>query len=152
MGAGPSGLTAAYDLRKMGYSVTLFESKNELGGLLTHGFPSYRLPRQVVEKDLSVIEKMGIEIKLNTQVGKDISPETLNQSYDAIFIAGGDSRSRIYPPAFKGLKKDTKRNDQVNPISLETDVKGVFAGGDMVTGPGTIVESMAHGKEGSDFD
>ena len=46
-----------------------------MGGLLTHGFPSYRLPRQVIEKDLSVIEKMGIEIRLNTEVGKDISPE-----------------------------------------------------------------------------
>lgn len=147
VGAGPSGLTAAYDLRRMGYSITLFESKNELGGLLTHGFPSYRLPRQVVEKDLAVIDKMGIEVKCNAQVGKDISPETLSQSYDAIFIAGGITGGGSILRAFKGLKKTRRGTIQVNPISLQTDVKGIFAGGDMVTGPGTIVESMAQGRK-----
>jgi heterodisulfide reductase subunit A-like polyferredoxin len=147
VGAGPSGLTAAYDLRKMGYLVTLFESKNELGGLLTHGFPSYRLPRQVVEKDLSVIDKMGVEVKCNTQVGKDISLETLTQSYDAIFIAGGITGVESITRALKGLKKTRRGTIQVNPISLETGVKGIFAGGDMATGPGTIVESMAHGRK-----
>jgi len=147
VGGGPSGLTAAYDLRKMGYRVTLFESKNELGGLLTHGFPSYRLPREVVEKDLAVIDKMGIEVKCNTQVGKDVSPETLSQSYDAIFIAGGIAGTESTLQAFKGLKRTRRGTIQVNPVSLETDVKGVFAGGDMVTGPGTIIESMAHGRK-----
>jgi len=147
VGGGPSGLTAAYDLRKMGYRITLFESKNELGGLLTHGFPSYRLPREVVEKDLAVIDKMGIEVKCNTQVGKDVSPETLSQSYDAIFIAGGITGVESIKRALKGLKKTRRGTIQVNPISLETGMKGIFAGGDMVTGPGTIVESMAHGRK-----
>jgi heterodisulfide reductase subunit A-like polyferredoxin len=147
VGGGPSGLTAAYDLRKTGYGVTLFESKGELGGLLTHGFPSYRLPRQVVEKDLSVIDKMGIEVKHNTQVGKDVSSETLAQSYDAIFIAGGIGGAEPILRAFKGLKKTRKGTIQVNPVSLETSLKGIFAGGDMVTGPGTIIESMAHGRK-----
>jgi heterodisulfide reductase subunit A-like polyferredoxin len=147
VGGGPSGLTAAYDLRKMGYRITLFESKNGLGGLLTHGFPSYRLPGEVVEKDLAVIDKMGIEVKCNTQVGKDVSPETLSQSYDAIFIAGGFTGAESILRAFKGLKRTRRGTIQVNPISLETGVKGVFAGGDMVTGPGTIIESMAHGRK-----
>jgi heterodisulfide reductase subunit A-like polyferredoxin len=147
VGGGPSGLTAAYDLRKMGYRITLFESKNGLGGCLTHGFPSYRLPGEVVEKDLAVIDKMGIEVKCNTQVGKDVSPETLSQSYDAIFIAGGFTGAESILRAFKGLKRTRRGTIQVNPISLETGVKGVFAGGDMVTGPGTIIESMAHGRK-----
>jgi heterodisulfide reductase subunit A-like polyferredoxin len=147
IGGGPSGLVAAYDLRKMGYQVTLFESKNELGGLLTHGFPSYRLPRQVVEKDLAVIDKMGIEVKCNTQVGKDISLETLTQSYDAIFIAAGITGVEPLTRALKGLKRTRRGTIQVNPVTLETDVKGIFAGGDMVTGPGTIVEAMAHGRK-----
>ncbi len=147
VGGGPSGLTAAYDLRKMGYRITLFESKKELGGLLTHGFPSYRLPRKVVEKDLAVITKMGIEVKCNTQVGKDVSPETLSQSYDAIFIAGGITGAESILHAFRGLKRTRRGVIQVNPISLETGVKGIFAGGDMVTGPGTIIESMAQGRK-----
>jgi heterodisulfide reductase subunit A-like polyferredoxin len=147
VGAGPSGLTAAYDLRRIGYLVTLYESKNELGGLLTHGFPSYRLPRQVVEKDLAVIDKMGIEVKCNTQVGRDVSLETLTQSYDAIFIAAGITAVESMTRALKGLKKTRRGTIQVNPTSLETDVKGIFAGGDMATGPGTIVEAMAHGRK-----
>jgi heterodisulfide reductase subunit A-like polyferredoxin len=147
VGGGPSGLTAAYDLRKMGYGITLFESKSELGGLLTHGFPSYRLPREVVQKDLAIIDKMGIEVKCNTQVGKDVSAETLTQSYDAIFIAPGTTGTESVLRAFKDLNRTRRRTIQVNPISLETGVRGIFAGGDAVTGPGTIVESMAHGRK-----
>jgi heterodisulfide reductase subunit A-like polyferredoxin len=147
IGSGPSGLTAAYDLRRKGYRVTIFESRNEMGGLLTHGFPSYRLPRQVIDKDLSTIPGMGIEIRFNTQVGKDVSPETLCQSFDSIFIASGAAGAESITGAFKGLKKTRKGTIQINPITLETDLKGVFAGGDAVTGPGTIVESMAHGRK-----
>jgi heterodisulfide reductase subunit A-like polyferredoxin len=147
VGGGPSGLTAAYDLRKMGYGVTLFESKSELGGLLTHGFPSYRLPRQVIEKDLSIIQKMGIEIRLSTEVGKDVSPETLLQSFDAIFVGVGMAGTESMAHLFKGMKRTRKASIQVNPVSLETSLKGVFAGGDSVTGPGTIIESMAHGRK-----
>ena len=147
IGSGPSGLTAAFDLRKMGYRVTLFESKNEMGGLLTHGFPSYRLPRQMIEKDLSVIKKMGIEIRLNAEVGKDISPETLFQSFDTIYIATGMAGAESMVRIFKGLKRTRRGTIQVDPVSLHTDLKGVFAGGDLVTGPGTIVESMAHGRK-----
>ena len=147
IGGGPSGLVAAYDLRKMGYSVTIFESRNELGGLLTHGFPSYRLPRQVIDKDLSVINKMGIEVRLNTEVGKDIPAETLLQSFDAIFMSVGVASTVSMTRIFKGLKRTRKGWIQVNPISLESSLKGIFAGGDAVRGPSTIIDSMAHGRK-----
>ncbi len=149
VGAGPSGLTAAFDLRRMGYPVTLFESRSELGGLLTHGFPSYRLPVEVVKKDLSVIEKMGIEIRLNTEVGKDISFEEIQKTYDAIFLAVGSTGVGPISEVFRGLKRSRRGMIQVDPLTLETNVKGVFAGGDGVTGPGTIVESMAQGRKGA---
>ncbi|MDP2970215.1 MAG: FAD-dependent oxidoreductase, partial [Deltaproteobacteria bacterium] len=148
-GAGPSGLTAAFDLRRMGYPVTLFESRSKLGGLLTHGFPSYRLPVEVVKKDLSVIEKMGIEICLNTEVGKDISFEEIQKTYDAIFLAVGSTGAGPISEVFRGLKRSRRGMIQVDPLTLETNVKGVFAGGDGVTGPGTIVESMAQGRKGA---
>jgi len=174
VGSGPSGLTAAYDLRQKGYRVTLFESRSEMGGLLTHGFPSYRLPRQVIEKDLAVIEKMGIEVRLKIEVGKDISPETLLQSFDAIYIATGSSGAASISGAFRGLKMtppplpspsrgevgiDSYRGEggglemtrrgtiRVDPVTLETGLKGVFAGGDLVTGPGTMIDSMAQGRK-----
>jgi len=147
VGAGPAGLTAAFDLRNRGYQVTLFESRAEMGGLLVHGFPSYRLPRTIVERDLSVIQKMGIDVRLNTEVGKDISPETLSQEYHAIFVAAGKWGVGAVARAFKDLKTTRRGTIQVNPVTLETGVKGVFAGGDLVTGPGTIVESMAQGRK-----
>jgi heterodisulfide reductase subunit A-like polyferredoxin len=149
IGGGPAGLTAAFDLKKMGYRVTLFESRNELGGLLTHGFPSYRLPREVIEKDLSVIQKMGVDVRLNTEVGKDISSDALYQSFDAIFIATGPSSAESMTESLKGLKRTRRGTIRVDPLSLETGLKGVFAGGDLITGPGTIVESMAHGRRGA---
>ena len=147
IGSGPSSLTAAYDLRKMGYGVTIFESRNQMGGLLTHGFPSYRLPRQVIEKDLSIIAKMGIEVRLNTEVGKEVSPETVLQSFDAIYIGVGIAGAERMTHVFKGLKRTRRGTIQADSITLETGLKGVFAGGDGVTGPNTIVESMAHGRK-----
>ena len=96
IGSGPAGLVAAHDLRRMGYAVTVFEAKDKMGGLLTDGFPSYRLPRKVVEKDLSIIEKMGIEVHLNTRVGK-VSTEALLHGFDAVFLATGHCRSRTDP-------------------------------------------------------
>jgi len=147
VGSGPSGLTAAYDLGQKGYRVTLFESRSEMGGLLTHGFPSYRLPRQVIEKDLAVIEKMGIEVRLKTEVGKDIPPETLLQSFDAIYLAVGMTGAESMTRLFKGLKRTRRGTVQADPITLETGLKGVFAGGDLVTGPGTMIDSMAQGRK-----
>jgi heterodisulfide reductase subunit A-like polyferredoxin len=147
IGSGPSGLTAAYDLRQKGYGVTLFESRSEMGGLLTHGFPSYRLPRQVIEKDLAVIKKMGIEVRLKTEVGKDISPETLLQSFDAIYLAVGMAGAESMTRLFKGLKRTRRGTVHADPVTLETGLKGVFAGGDLVTGPGTMIDSMAQGRK-----
>ncbi len=147
IGSGPTGLTAAYDLRKLGYHVTLFESRPQWGGLLTHGFPSYRLPRKVIEKDLSIIHRMGIEIRFNTEVGKDISPEALHESFHAILIAVGVAGAERVTHVFEGLKKTREGTVYANPISLETNLKGVFAGGDVVTGPGTIIECMAQGRK-----
>jgi heterodisulfide reductase subunit A-like polyferredoxin len=149
VGGGPAGLTAAFDLRRMGYSVTLFESQDELGGLLTHGFPSYRLPREVVKKDLAVIEKMGVEVRLHTEVGKNVSFEEIQKTYDAIFLAVGSTGAGPISNAFKGLRKNRRGMIQVDPLTLETNLKHVFAGGDGVTGPGTIIESMAQGRKGA---
>ncbi len=149
IGGGPAGLTAAFDLRRMGYRVTLFESRKELGGLLTHGFPAYRLPREVIKKDLSVIEKMGIETRLEIEVGKDIPFETLQSSYEAIFLAVGSAGAEPMAKAIKGLRRNRRGMIQADPITLQTHLKGIFAGGDSVSGPGTIVQSMALGRKGA---
>ena len=146
VGSGPSGLTAAHDLRKMGYSVSLFESRAEMGGLLIHGFPSYRLPRKVVEKDLAVLPQMGIEVRLDTEVGKEISWEEILKSFDAVFIGVGVSGVVSTARALSGLKISRRGTVQVDPVTFETSLKGLFAGGDAVAGPGTMIESMAQGR------
>jgi heterodisulfide reductase subunit A-like polyferredoxin len=90
IGSGPAGLTAAYDLRKMGYKPTIFEALPVAGGMLRVGIPDYRLPKDILKKEISILEDLGIEIKLNTPLGENLTIEDLkNNGYEAIFIAVG---------------------------------------------------------------
>ncbi|NQS88393.1 FAD-dependent oxidoreductase, partial [Patescibacteria group bacterium] len=90
IGSGPAGLTAAYDLRKMGYKVTIFEALPVAGGMLAVGIPNYRLPEDILRKEIGILEQLGIEIRLNTPIGENLTIEGLkNDGYEAIFIAGG---------------------------------------------------------------
>ena len=73
VGGGPSGMACAIDLRKAGYGVTIFEAQDKLGGMLYWGIPAYRLPKDVLERETSIIERLGVEVRYNTRVGKDIS-------------------------------------------------------------------------------
>jgi len=90
IGSGPAGLTAAYNLRKIGYKVTIFEALPVAGGMLAVGIPDYRLPKDILRKEISILEDFGIEIKLNTPLGEDLTIEDIkNNGYEAIFIAVG---------------------------------------------------------------
>lgn len=94
IGSGPSGLAAAYELAKLGYKATIFESQPVIGGMLASAIPKYRLPRDILQRDIDNIVRMGVEIKKNTAVGKDISFDELRKEYDAVFIGPGLSKSR----------------------------------------------------------
>ncbi|RLB10583.1 MAG: hypothetical protein DRG27_02730 [Deltaproteobacteria bacterium] len=90
IGAGPAGLTCAYDLARLGYeNITIFEALPVPGGYLWVGIPEYRLPKKILKREVELIQKMGIEIKYNTRIGKDISFEELRKNYDAVFIGAG---------------------------------------------------------------
>ncbi len=89
VGGGPSGLTAAAFLLKNGYSVTLYEKYNYLGGLLVHGIPDFRLPKKIVEQTIQKIIDLGLQIKYNQELGKNLSLEQLEEKYDAIYLAFG---------------------------------------------------------------
>jgi NADPH-dependent glutamate synthase beta subunit-like oxidoreductase/2,4-dienoyl-CoA reductase-like NADH-dependent reductase (Old Yellow Enzyme family) len=95
IGAGPAGLTAAYNLARQGYSVTVFEAASVAGGMLTGAIPEYRLPRDVVRTEIENIQRSGVEIRLNSPVGKDgLTLENLrSQDFNAIFIAVGAHKS-----------------------------------------------------------
>lgn len=91
IGSGPAGLTAAYYLRKLcGHSVTVFESLPQAGGMLRVGIPSYRLPRQILDREIAAIEATGVEIRLNSR--QDSLEELLGQGYKAVFVATGTHR------------------------------------------------------------
>ena len=90
IGAGPAGLAAAYFLRRDGYPVTIFEKEKKPGGMLMNGIPSYRLEKNIIEAEIDVIKEMGVEIKCNVEVGKDVTFESLRkEGYKAFFIAVG---------------------------------------------------------------
>ena len=89
VGGGPSGLTAAAFLLKNGYSVTLYEKYDYLGGLLVHGIPEFRLPKKIVKQTVQKIIDLGLQVKYNQELGKNISLEQLEEKYDAIFLAFG---------------------------------------------------------------
>jgi len=94
VGAGPSGLTAARDLALRGYKVTVFEELNFAGGMLRWGIPAYRLPRNILEGEIDDIKALGVEIKLNTRVGRDISFTQLEKDFDYIYLAVGAHKSQ----------------------------------------------------------
>jgi NADPH-dependent glutamate synthase beta subunit-like oxidoreductase/Fe-S oxidoreductase len=93
VGGGPAGLMAAYELRRFGYGVTLFEAEPYLGGALGLYIPPYRLPRAVLERELSVVEKLRAEIKLRTRLGRDVHLEDLRRDFAAVFLALGAHKS-----------------------------------------------------------
>ncbi len=89
VGAGPAGLTAAYFLRRLGHEVTVYEAMAEPGGMLRYGIPSYRLPREELQRDIERITDMGVKIVCGSAVGKKLSISRLRKDYDAVFVGSG---------------------------------------------------------------
>jgi indolepyruvate ferredoxin oxidoreductase alpha subunit len=89
VGGGPAGVMAAHDLRRAGYRVTIVEALPKLGGMMAVGIPEFRLPRAVLEREMDIMKKLGVEVKLNTRVGRDVKLAGLQKDYDAVFLAVG---------------------------------------------------------------
>ncbi len=93
VGGGPAGVMAAYELRRLGYRVTLFEAEAALGGALRLYIPPYRLPREVLDRELAVLDKLGVEVFLRTRLGRDVHLEELRRDFAAVFLALGAHKS-----------------------------------------------------------
>jgi len=130
VGSGPGGLTCAYYLAREGYGVTIFESQEMPGGMLALGIPDFRLPKDVLAYEIDRIKKLGVEIKTNTTVGKDISLDKLKEEYNAVFIAIG---------AHKGLKMKIPGEDADGVIDAIEFLRDVNLGRNVKIGGKVIV-------------
>lgn len=100
IGSGPSGLTCAGDLAKLGYEVTIFEALHVAGGVMVYGIPEFRLPKNIVKKEIDNLKLLGVDIQTNIVIGKTYSvDELMSEGYEAIFIGSGAGL-----PKFLGIK------------------------------------------------
>ena len=110
VGSGPAGLTAAAELAKDGYQVTIYEKEAKAGGYLRYGIPEYRLPNEVVDKEIKRIVELGVDIVLNTKIGEDVKIEDLRKENDAVILAVGYSEGKMLP-MFENNRKVIKAVD-----------------------------------------
>lgn len=89
IGGGPSGLTAAYYLRQQGHQVTIYEAMPEFGGMLKYGIPLYRLPKEVLLSEVKLVEKMGVTLRPNMRIGRDVTLSHLRERFDAVYVGIG---------------------------------------------------------------
>jgi NADH-quinone oxidoreductase subunit F len=130
VGSGPGGLTCAYYLALEGYKVTVFESQPVAGGMLALGIPEFRIPKDVLRYEIDRIKKLGVEIKTNTTIGKDIPLDKLKEEYKAIFIAIG---------AWKGLKMKIPGEDTDGVLDAVEFLRDVNLGQEVKIGDKVIV-------------
>ena len=115
IGSGPSGLACASDLAKLGYEVTIYEALHKAGGVLVYGIPEFRLPKQIVQKEIDNLKTLGVNIETNVVIGKTLTISDLQEmGFDAIYIATGAGL-----PNFMGIKGES--------------LKGVFSANEFLT-------------------
>ena len=143
IGAGPAGLSAAYYLLQKGYMCTIYDKNEKPGGMLRYSDCSRKLENKVLDKEIGLIEKLGIEFCGNTEIGSSFSFEELRQGFDAVFVAAGELKpgNNIYTGV------ETSDNGIKIDKAYQTNVPSVFAGGDVVRKRRLAIRSVADGKE-----
>lgn len=142
IGSGPAGLTTAYFLALKGHSVTVYEKEEKPGGMLRYGIPGYRLPLEILDKDINRILESGVEVETNITIGKDKTIESIKANgADAVFISAGLSKSKLIPAAgaehdkvtygiefLNSVAKDDLASDYINSKSVI-----IIGGGNVAT-------------------
>ncbi|MBE6805603.1 MAG: NADPH-dependent glutamate synthase [Ruminococcaceae bacterium] len=120
IGSGPSGLTCAGELAKMGYQVTVFEALHVAGGVLVYGIPEFRLPKKIVQKEIEGLKSLGVKIETNTVIGKTFSVDELMNEYgfDAVFIGSGAGLPKFMNIPGENLKGVYSANEFLTRINL----------------------------------
>lgn len=145
IGAGPAGLAAAHFLRRLGHEVTVFEAEAGAGGMLRHGIPAYRLPREVLDRDLTLLAAWGIEFRFGMALGRDASLNDLKpQSFAAIVLAVGAGAAKALPVAGATLEGVLPGVDFLRDVAAGRLVAPAFAGRTvLVIGGGNVAVDTA---------
>jgi len=144
VGAGPAGLAAAYYLQQAGFRCTVFDDHEKPGGMLRYAVPKKHLPIEVLDKEIALIEKLGMKFKGQTRIGTDLLMEDLRKDFDAVFVAVG----QLKPGDAESMDlEETPNGIKVNGKTYQTNLQGIFAGGDAVHKRKLTVRAVADGKE-----
>jgi len=165
VGAGPAGLAAAYTLRRMGHACTVFDDRDAPGGMLRYGVGEDRLPRDVLDAEIAVIERLGVNFRLNTLVGRDIPPANLQADHNAILLATGERKKGSGVVSQKDGESPETRHEKTTPDpffwpgvkvggrgvevdgkTFQTAAGGVFAAGDATGRRRLTVRAVAEGR------
>ena len=160
VGSGPAGLAAADELNQMGHSVMVYERSDRIGGLLMYGIPNMKLGKDVVDRRVDLLMQEGVEFKTNTDVGKDISTDELQNNFDAVVFTTGATKARDLPaenrnakgiyPAMEYLTSNTKSlldNGIADESQLSAKGKNVIVIGGGDTGTDCIGTSLRQGAK-----
>jgi glutamate synthase (NADPH/NADH) small chain len=118
VGSGPSGLTCAYELAKLGHGVTIYEALHEAGGVLIYGIPEFRLPKSITAREIDLLKRMGVAIITNAVVGKLITIDELRDQFDACYIATGAGHPRFMGIPGENLNGVYSANEFLTRINL----------------------------------
>lgn len=146
VGSGPAGLSAAYFLRRRGYAVTVFEACREFGGSLLQEVREGRLPEGLLAARMADLMEMGISFVNGSEVSTSREIEALwDRRFGAVFLAAGSGAKLPH-----GVATGEAGEFRVDPLTLETSLKGLFAGGGLVSARSSVVEAVASGKRAAD--
>jgi len=149
IGGGVAGIAAAYQLRRLGHAATIFDEREELGGMTRYGIPGYRMPRDVMDGEIQRILDMGVETRMQTRVGRDISYGQLEQDYDAVLLAigaqqgrtlnipGGDAPNCVSGVAFLAAFNEGRMQQTANKVV-------VIGGGDTAMDVVSVARRLGH--------
>jgi glutamate synthase (NADPH/NADH) small chain len=150
VGSGPSGLTCAYDLAKLGHSVTIYEALHEAGGVLIYGIPEFRLPKAIVAREIDLLKKMGVTIVTNAVIGKLITIDEIMNEFDACYIGTGAGLPRFMHIPGENLNGVYSANEFLTRINLmrayqfpEYDTPVRKGGSVVVVGGGNVAMDSA---------
>ena len=139
VGGGPAGLSAAYYLRKAGNKVTVYDVMDEVGGMLMHAIPAYRLPKDVVRRVVKALEGMGIEFRTGVRVGVDVKPEELEKQYDSVCYSTGTWKRPV-----AGISGEELTNFGLDfLVEVEKWMDGKIGSDVIVTGGGNVAMDVA---------